>query len=223
MPSKKSEALEIQSLPNVDVILECLTLIQSIELQQQKSSYFGFIHKALSEITNLDPAQLERITIQDAIALLVYYRMYFWDDMDITESPILKPSDFIGKYDKEQNKDSKYITINNYRFSPFITLKSAIEAENYCTSMGDISNLRFYIMGAGCTKTLKDGVDSITSLMATSEDIGLLKQYDAMIEEVSNIRLCLTHSSNKISIVCENGGELIALPFQGSLFLSFGL
>jgi hypothetical protein len=142
--------------------------------------------------------------------------------MEITDPPVLSPSDFIGSFDEDLSKDSKYITIGEYRFTPFISLGKAIEAENYCNTLGEIRNLRFYIMGAGCTKTLKDGVDTIKALMANSEDIGLLKQYDELIEEVSNIKLSLT-DNNKISIVCEHGGERIALPFQGSLFLSFGL
>ncbi len=219
---KKTDSIEIQSLPNTDVVLTCLTLMESISLQQERSSYFGFIYTALNKISNLDEKQLGQITIQDAIALLVYYRMYFWDDTDITEEPVLKPSDFIDKYNKEMKKDTT-ITIKEYRFTPFITLKKAIEAENFCNSYGDIQNLRFYVLGAGCTKTLKDGVDTMKALQANSEDIGLLKQYDALIGELSNITLSLTHDSNKIAIIAEHGGERIALPFQGSLFTSFGL
>ena len=218
----KTNSIEIQSLPNTDVVLKCLTLMDSISLQQKRTSYFGFIREVLVEISNLDDRQLDRITIQDAIGLLVYYRMYFWDDMDITEDPVLGPSDFIGTYNKEINKDIT-ISIREYRFTPFITLKKAIDAENFCNTYGDIENLRFYIMGAGCTKNLKDGVDTIKSLMANSKDIGLIKQYDVLIGELSNITLSLMHSSNKIAIVAEQGGEPIALPFQGSLFTSFGL
>ena len=219
---KKTDSIELQSLPKVEVVLSCLTLMEAISLQQEKSSYFGFIRKSLYEISNLDDRQLDEISIQDAISLLVYYRMYFWDDMDITESPVLKPSDFIGSFNQEVKKDV-YITIKNYRFTPYITLKKAIDAETYCNTMGDIKNLRFYILGAGCIKTLKDGVDTIKSLNADSKDIGLLKQYDALVGELSNVVLSLTDSSNKISIICEQGGGLVALPFQGSLFTSFGL
>ena len=219
---KKTDSILLQSLPNSEVILSCLTLMDAISLQQEKSSYFGFIRKAIYEISNLDDRQLDEISIQDAISLLVYYRMYFWGDMDITESPVLKPSDFIGSFNKEIDKDV-FINIGEYRFTPYIKLKQAIDAEVYCNTMGDIKNLRFYILGAGCTKTLKDGVDTMKLLNADSEDIGLLKQYDILIGELSNITLSLTDSSNKISIVCEQGGGFVALPFQGSLFTSFGL
>ena len=219
---KKTDNIQLQSLPKVEVVLSCLTLMDAISLQQSKSSYFGFIRKAIYEISNLDDRQLDEISIQDAISLLVYYRMYFWDDMDITESPVLKPSDFIGSFNKEVKKDI-FITIKDYNFSPYITLKKAIDAETYCNTLGDIKNLRFYILGAVCTKTLKHGVDTMKSLNANSEDIGLLKQYDVLIGEISNIVLSLTDSSNKISIICEQGGGLVALPFQGSLFTSFGL
>lgn len=219
---KKTDNIELQSLPNVDVVLHCLTLVESISLQQEKSSYFGFIGKVLDQVSNLDRNQIDKITIQDAVSILVYYRMFFWSDMDISESPKLAPSDFIGEYGKDVNKDT-HINIGDYRFSPFISLKKAIEAETYCNTLGDIKNLRFYIMGAGCTKSLKDGVDTIKALMANSEDIGLLKEYDALIGEPSNIKLSLVDGSNRIAILSEHGGGLIALPFQASLFTSFGL
>jgi len=220
---RKTDSIKIQSLPKEEVRLTCLTLVESVNLMQERSSYFGFIKLVLLKISNLDNVQVENMTIQDAIALIVYYRMYFWDDEIITESPALCPSDFIGGYDDEIKRDELFIRIGDYRFTPFITVKKAIEAELFCQSSGDIKNLRFYILGSGCTKTIKDGVDTIMSLMANSKDIGLLKQYDSLVGELSNITLTLTHDSGKISIISENGGEPIALPFQGSLLLSFGL
>lgn len=219
----KTDPLKIQSLANVDVILKRMTLIESMELAKQKSNYFGFLHKVVMQISNLDEMQINQMTIQDAIALTVYYRMYFWNDMVISDDAGLSPSNFIGNYE-EANKESTFIKIGDYRFSPFITMKDAIEAEVYCSSMSDLPNLRFYIMGAGCTrKGIKDGIDTITGLMDGSEDIGTLLQYDSMIASLSNINLTFMSGDGKISILTQGGDERYALPFWGSRFFTFGI
>ncbi|NOR58049.1 MAG: hypothetical protein GQ474_05950 [Sulfurimonas sp.] len=219
----KTQAIKLQSLGEHDVFLHRLTLVESISLSRQKDSYFGFLQRVVTEISTLDPMQIERMTIQDAIALTVYYRMYFWNDMSITEGESLSPSNFIGAYSDELKEDSFIINIGEYRFSPFISLRDAIDAERYALSVGDIDNIRFYIMGAGCTrKGYKDGVDTLLSLMDGTDDVGLLLQYDKMISEISNINLTFMQGEGKISILTQ-GGEPMALPFWGSRFFSFGI
>lgn len=220
----KTAEIEIQSLPKFGVVLHRLTLMESISLARQKTDYFGFLKRVISEISNLDEMQTDHITIQDAIALTVFYRMYFWSDLVISDETNLRPSDFIGSYDKEENIDNVTIRIGDYRFSPKITLKKAVDAERYCASLGDIENLRFYIMGAGCTrKGIKDGIDTIMSLMDDSDDIGLLLAYNELIGTLSNITLSFMDGDGKISIISEKGGERYSLPFRGSRFFTFGI
>ncbi|MFT7880430.1 MAG: hypothetical protein ABXS91_08560 [Sulfurimonas sp.] len=219
----KTEEILLQSIPKFGVILKRLTLMESINLSKQKTDYFGFLKRVIESISNLDEMQIANITIQDAIAMTVYYRMYFWGDMEISDNGGLSPSDFIRSCGSEEI-DKSTVRIGDYRFSPAIRMKDAIDAERYCASVGDIANLRFYIMGAGCTrKGVKDGIDTIKSLMDDSNDIGALLAYNELIGTLSNIELSFMDGDGKISIVAEKGGERFALPFRGSRFFTFGI
>jgi len=218
----KTESILLQSLPKYEVVLKRLTLIESINLSKKKSGYFSYLKKVVKNISNLDDRQINSITIQDAISLTVFYRMYFWDDAIISDDANLSPSDFINKAPDEES--IKQIRIGDYVFTPKILMKDAIDAETYCGSLGDIENLRFYILGAGCTRSgVKDGVNTLLSLMDSSEDVGLLIKYDNMIGDISSIKLTFLGEDAKISLLAEKGGEQYALPFHPSRFFTFGI
>lgn len=225
MPINKTEPILIQSLPKNETVLHRLTLMESIDLSKKKTSYFGYLKDVVLAISNIDEMQMKFLSIQDAIALTVYYRMYFWDDMPVTEEPELKPSDFIGGCDMKFDKDASIVKIGDFRFSPMITMDKAIEAERFCASMNDIPNLRFYIIGAGCTKSVKDGIDAIKSIMDGSKEVGTLIKLDSMMGTLSNISLTMLSEDGKIAILSngQGGEERYALPFRGSRFLAFGI
>lgn len=223
MKTRESEPIELSSAEGVDVVLNCLTVEKAESLLSKKNRYFQYIFDILKEVSNLGDQQLKKLSIQDSISLLVYYRMYFWDDAEVAtgaNGKPISPSDFI-RAEEDSGKKQYFKVGNKYTFSPIITLGDAISAEKLALQSGDYKgNLRRYIIAAGCTKGIEAGLETLNDLEANAETLGQYIRYNEALSKVSPVQVDFMHKDGAIMIVTQ-GGEPTALPFRGSIFFTF--
>ncbi|MGW8169638.1 MAG: hypothetical protein ACWGHH_06505 [Sulfurovaceae bacterium] len=215
---RKTNEITLQSIEKT-ISLRCLTVKEVGNLTTLKDGFFSVIKEVLQKISQLKDADFNRITMQDAVALVVYYRAFFWDNYEVSDDPILYPSDFIST--KENIELNKTYRVQELEYRANISLNRAIQAEDFARASGDIKNLRYYLMGAGYIGELKDGVDAILGAYADALMLGELIEYNEAIKSISPITLDLLDSSEKIVLLANGGSSLVALPFRSSRFFSF--
>lgn len=225
---KRTLPIDLASLPKSEVVLTCLTVKETEEILAYKDSYFRYIFEILDKVSNLSRKELEHLYLGEAFALLIYYRMYFWDDIPIAsvdgengEVVDLLPSDFIGT-EENVGAGTEY-KIGEYKFTPFITLGMAIAAERMALRNPKTASkhLKTYVLASGCTKSLQHGIKAIEEAHVTPVTLGALKTLSDDVGRLSPCTIDLLSSDGKINVVANKGGELYALGFRGSQFFSF--
>jgi len=213
--------ISLSSLKDTNVSLHSLTVSEAEKLLRSPMPYFIYIRKILEKITNLNQKELDNVSIQDAMSVLVYYRMVFWGDEEIAKTEdgsSIKPSDFIGTEEKEDDT----IEIGGYLFSPIITLANAIIAEEKAMKSSSYKdNLRLFVLGAGCKGGVDKGIKVMTSIDASPESLGNMIAYTNAIKTQSSINIDMIHPSLKIMIETQGGEPIMALGFRASLFFAF--
>ena len=84
-----------------------------------------------------------------------------------------------------------------------------------------VNNIRRYVLGAGCKKGVKDGIDTLDNIEANATSLGQFEAYREEIKKHSSIRVDMMHPSNTIVIETQGGEPIVALGFRGSLFFAF--
>lgn len=226
---KQTVPIALASLPNQEVVLTCLTVKETEEILAYQDSYFQYIFEILDKVSNLARKDIEKLYLGEAFALLIYYRMYFWDDIPIASvdgengEVDLLPSDFIGG-EEGIDAGTEY-KIGEYKFTPFITLNKAITAERMALRNPQTASkhLKTYVLASGCTKSLQHGIKAIEEAHVTPDTLGALKSLSDDVGRLSSCTIDLLSSDGKINVVANKGGELYALGFRGSQFFSFWL
>ena len=187
------------SVDGIDFEIVSLTVRESLELtkKQKKLEFFGFLVEFIDAVTTLDQRQIKELKVQSAIAIMVYHRMYFWDNEVVSDNPVLTPKDFLrdGSYDEE------FINISGYRFSNIATLSQMADAERLCYLKGDSDLLCFYLLAGLCQKNLKSGLKAILDEQVDSQEYReSLKELNTKFSAVGSVSLDLLQDTGKISI-----------------------
>lgn len=226
---QKSEPLKVSSVPNFEIYLHSINIKESIELAKmgEKQGFYEQIKYVLENVSNLDNKQLESILLVDAVELLLFYRVFFWEDADLSLNPVLKPSDF---FHSERNSEEDFITIGEHRFTNQITLNGSISAEAYCLSKKHKNIMNLYVMASGCMKTLKRGIDTILDLDDNTENKDTLEEYNNMLSKVGGLKINFLPNTednvkeySKIALLTKEGTGNYALYPRDSNILEFGL
>lgn len=220
--NQKTDTITLNSVPNFNIEMNSISIIESVAIAKQmdKLGLYEHIAVILQQVSNLDRRQIDNMLFQDAIALLLYHRMYFWDNFKLVESPELTPRDFIHA---EEVEDEVITKIGKYRFTNKITLANAINAENFANKKGHPDYLNFYIMASGCTKSLEKGAETIMSLQDTEKDKDALYMYAHQLALVGNVKVNLILDTEKINIVAREELGDFALGFHDSRIFEYGL
>lgn len=207
------ETLEVDDLK---FTIKSLNMKQSLDLQkqQEKMNFFEFVENFIEKTTTLDKRQISSMKFQVAIAIMVYHRFYFWDNLEVSSEPVLKPKDFLGSEDYKE----EFVTIGDYRFSNIATLEQMKNAEKLCYLNGELEYLNFYLLGALCQKSLKEGYETLLNRIEHNEENrALIKQLNNNVGLISNVTLDLLQSSEKLGII-SNSNYVIYL--NDSVFFS---
>ena len=190
---------ELVEIDGIKFKMHSLNMKKSIALhkQQKKMKFFDFVEAFIETTTTLDEDQIKNLKFQVAIAIMVYHRFYFWENIEVVSNPKLTPIDFLGVEAYEE----KFVTIDNYRYSNIATLKQMQNAEKLCYLKGESEYLNFYLMGAMCKKGLKQGINTILNdIEHNEENMTLLKLLNFNIGKISNVKIDFLQSSDKIGI-----------------------
>ena len=157
----KTTELEINSL-DTPVVLTELTPRQAMEIGilSKAIPVFQFIYTVMQKISNLNQENLEKITVQDAVSLMIYYKATFEDNVEIGKD--LLATDFIVREKEEIEKDET-VSIVGKSFTPFLILSKAIEAEKMALSVNgnELAYLSLYAFGACYVGKVREGVNHL--------------------------------------------------------------
>jgi hypothetical protein len=191
---------------------------------------FQFIYNVMIKITNLEQKDLEKITVQDAVSLMIYYKATFENNIAIgeIEDGDLLATDFIIERKKQVDK-KEVVKIKGKNFSPFLVLSKAIEAEKMALAVNgnELAYLSLYAFGACYVGRVRDGVNHILNTPDLDIQQGL-NQLNEMIGRVGAIRIGFPKfkGRRRFSIIAQKSdGEEVrayALPFQDTHFYDYG-
>lgn len=228
----RSTELEVESIETPIVLTEQSTREgMELDLLSKAIPVFQFIYIVLSKISDLSEKDLEKIIVQDAVALLLYYKATFDGNKVIgdTIDGELLPTDFSVRKESEIEKDVT-IEINGKNFTPFLTLKRAVEAEKMALGVNgnELAYLSLYTFGACYVGSVKEGVNHV---LHHTSSIEAQKQLDALNEalgKVSSIHIGFPkfQGRRRFNIIAHKESEkevrAYALPFQETDFYRFG-
>jgi len=192
--------LEIRDLK---LTIEPLKFKDSLQFAKNsdKLNFFEFVKMFLDKITSLDNRQINDMLFQDAITILVYYRMLFFDNESLTDDGETTPKSFLTQ--KPDYKE-KIIEIGGYRFTNLITLGKIADAEKFCYLNKSFDFMGLFLMMAGCLKSLQTGKNILfDNAIDTQEFREQVKQLDYLIGSVSNTRVSLLFDLENVSIVSD--------------------
>jgi hypothetical protein len=220
-------SLIIESLDNFRVQIKQFTLIGAIRFMGNMNSELPLsqLHHFLLKATNIDDRQVKQISLQDAITILISYRMFFDNIFPIVEHPKILASDLLQH---EKRTPPETILIGDYRFTPKLSLSNAIEAESTAHQRGDSHFLAYYLIAMSCTKGFKEGWETLLSLQDDAIGRGQIIHYNQEFGNIGVAKLDLLKDSVRGGKIYKDlsiltGGDAIAIGFQGSNLLIFGL
>jgi len=224
----KTTRLEVSSLKDKEIILTELTAREAMELNLLSNAIpiFQFVYNVLAKISNLDEEDFKKIIVQDAIALLVYYKATFDKNKSIgeTEDEELLPTDFL-RDDKEEVDPKTTVEIAGKKFTPYLLLHKAIEAEKMAIKVNgtELAYLSLYTFGACYVGNVKDGVRLVlnSSAIDIKEGLEALNTLIGMVGGVS-IGFPLFNGRRRFHIIAKKEVRAYALPFQDTDFCKFG-
>jgi len=192
--------LEIRDLK---LTIEPLSFKKSLMFAKNsdKLNFFEFVKQFLDEVTSLDKRQINDILFQDAITILTYYRMLFFDNEPLTDDGETTPKNFLTQ---KPDYEEKIIEIKGFRFTNLITLSKIADAEKFCFLNKGAEYMGLYLMMAGCLKSLNKGKEILfDNAIDTKEFREQIKQLDYIIGSVSHTRVDLLFDLENISIVSD--------------------
>jgi len=191
---------------------------------------FAMIKIALTQITDLTEDEFKKLTIQEAITLLFYYRLKLFptDKMDGNNN---LPADYSKKLKNSLTDRTKTISVNGKSFTPFIPLDRAIEAEAHAIDSGRGHDVVYFLLGAGfISGGYAEGALHILNSPMDANTKSDLIAYNELIRQVSNINLSIYNGGDmyvktpddiriKILSTPKGGNEPVsALNFQEIFF-----
>ncbi len=157
-PIRTSNGIELKVRP--------LTVRESISVLQEKETKtpFNFIKHILQQITTLQNNEIEIIDLSDAITIILFYRINFFDNLELSTSPSILPTNFINS---NFNPNAEDIKIGDFKYTPKITLSQANDAYLFSKTQGDSDLLTLYLIASCSDKILKESVDNILNSINT--------------------------------------------------------
>ena len=211
------------------IILKELTFLKADELWGMRWSStppFLMLRETIESISNIPNNVLDKITIQDAISIIAFYRKTFYGDDEVATG--YNVSDFIRPNKNKIDKKTR-IDINGRGFTPYIPLSRAIQAEEYAVQTG--LDIKYFILGAGAIElSAIDGGLHILQSPKTNQIREEIESYNSMISRIGNTSISLyngvgtydnkTKDDTRIKLlsVGRGGKELVALNFQSAFF-----
>lgn len=215
----------ITSLKDYQVVMRQLSVGESLEIAHygRRNHKFLTIREFLNVSSNLGEEELKLISLQDAIALVVYYRMNFWNEVKLSSDVELKASDFIRampqpilKYvDFETNEEA---TLRCYTE---VKLDLAISAYNECVYKGDLDKFGIYLMGASSSIGAKIGANILLNLPLDTDIQGKMTDWVLGFSSHSQVKLTIEDTKDILMISNPKGADSYSLPFLG--IISFSL
>lgn len=195
-----------------------------------KDKPFLSIHNILKAVSNIDKLSLQEISIQEAISIVVAYRMMSFNNHPMTsDASPLYPADFLIEYDDNYVRDGQLVSIESrdygrVRFNPYITLANAIKAERDALIAQKTEMLGLFVLGAGCifessTKSnVVIGREVLLNMEYSDENIASLNTLNLLLSSVSNIEISLFQGINdmRVLIAARKEGGSYVIPFRGS-------
>ena len=171
-------------------------------------------------VVNFDEVS-SKISLQDAIHVMAYYRATTWRDVPIYEynKEVVNPSAIIKE---EYNIVKKFVNIKGKTFSNKILLNNAIRAEEMVLSIGgnEFDKFSEYIISASCVDGVEVGYQILSSVKSNPDELGALFELENNISSYSAITLLLNNDNNRPISLLTQTEPYKEFPFQPSLLLS---
>jgi len=172
-----------------------------------KINFFEFVKKFIDAVSSLDMRQIDDLLFQDAITIMTYYRMLFFDNESFSDDESSTPKNFLTQ---KPNYDEKILEIDGYRFSNLITLKKIAEAERLCFLNKEPELLGVYLLAGTCLKSLGKGREIlIDNAIDTKEFREQIKTLNLLVGAVSHTRIDLLYSLEHVSLVNSSSQALV--------------
>jgi hypothetical protein len=218
--------ITLDSIGDFKVSMTQLTLIKAVRIMADSQITLPLkrVHNFILKVTNLDEQHLTKISLQDAIFLVVYYRMQFSNTFPIVEHPRILASDLIHS---SENKGS-LILIGEFRFNSQIPLLKAIEAEQIAYSRGDSHILSFYIIAMSCLKGFELGWKTLIEMKDDEHGRGQIVMFNQSFNE-GKVKLDLLREGKEGNRITKSlsliagGAANNAVGFHASNLLSYGI
>ena len=218
--------MTLESIGDFKVSLTQLNLIKAIRLMADSQITLPLkrVHDFILKVTNLDEQHLAKISLQDAIFLVVYYRMQFSNTFPIVENPRILASDLI------HNGESKgsLILVGEFRFNSNLPLLKAIEAEQIAYSRGDSHILSFYLIAMSCLKGFEIGWNTLINMKDDEHGRGQIVMFNQAFNE-GKVKLDLLREGKEGNRITKSlslltgGAANNAVGFHTSNLLTFGI
>jgi len=195
-------------LKDKKIILKPLSFKKSLSFAKNsdKINFFEFVKKFLDEVTSLDFREIDELLFQDAISIMIYYRMLFFDNEPLSDDGIT-PKDFLMQ---KPNYDEKIMEIGGFRFTNLITLKKMAEAERFCYLNKEPEFMGVYLLCGACLKSLGKGKEILIDNAIDSKEFReQIKTLNFLIGSVSHTKIDLLFNLENISIVNQNQQALV--------------
>lgn len=209
----KSFSYEDLEVRNLKFKIRSLTFLESLSFSKKSKNlkFYKFLKEFILLVTTLDDRQVSEMLIQDAISIILFYKMTFWDNVELVEG--VTPRDLLF-----QNVDYKeeFVNFQGYRFTNFITIDRAIKAEELCYARGKFEYESFYILASSCTKKVSNGIDILIENSEDSEETrNTIKLINYNISKVSHAKIDLIADFENVSCITQDN---IAVVLQQEFF-----
>ena len=195
------------AVKDIEFKIRPLTFRESLQFAKKKDSisFYQFVKEFLLVTTTLDEYKIDDMLLQDCISIMVFYKMLFWGNEEITKN--LTPKSFLTQ---TPNYEEKIITFGGYRFTNLLKMSQVIQAEQIAYSRRDIELKNLYILASSCMKDLQSGIKVIVEDSEDNKEFReFITQLNDNISLVSHTKIDLLLDFENLSIGSENNQYIL--------------